>query len=114
LTLPLILLVCLLTCVGQICQKRAVQNWAGQTLNWTQKLRDPWLLSGLFALGTGLLLWLLVLRLAPLNRAYPMLSLNFVLVAIASTIWFGEHHRARDWWGVACVVLGVALIGARL
>ncbi|TAL03456.1 MAG: 4-amino-4-deoxy-L-arabinose-phospho-UDP flippase [Porticoccaceae bacterium] len=113
-TLLLIFLVCVLTCIGQLCQKRAVHNWAGLTLRWTRKLRDPWLLSGLLAMGAGLLLWLLVLRVVPLNRAYPMLSLNFVLVAVASRIWFGEPGRARDWWGIACIVLGVALIGARL
>lgn len=112
-TLLLILLVCVLTCSGQLCQKRAVHNWAGRTLSWSQKLRDPWLLSGLLAMGVGLLLWLLVLRRAPLSQAYPMLSLNFVLVAVASRVWFDEPSRGRDWWGIACIVLGVTLIGAR-
>ena len=112
-TIFLILAVCVLTCVGQLCQKRAVQNWSGKSLHWIQKLIDPWLLGGVFGLAAAFLLWLLVLRLMPLNRSYPMLSLNFVMVAIASTIWFGERSNARDWLGMACIVLGVALIGAK-
>lgn len=113
-TLVLILLVSALTCVGQLCQKRAAQNWSGRPLRWIQKLRDPWLLAGLLALGLALLLWLLVLRQVPLHSAYPMLGLNFVLVAIAARFWLGESSRPRDWLGIACIVLGVALLGARL
>ena len=113
-TLTLILLVSALTCAGQLCQKRAARNWSGRSLTWGRKLRDPWLLAGLSALGAALLLWLLVLRQVPLHRAYPMLGLNFVLVALASRFWLGEPSRPRDWWGIASIVLGVALLGARL
>ncbi len=110
----LIALVCLLTCCGQLCQKQAVQNWAGKTLSWKSKLFDPWLLVALAALGIGMLVWLVVLRLVPLNIAYPMLSLNFVLVTLASHFWFGEKTCRRHWWGIALIMLGVVLLGAHL
>ena len=110
----LILIVCLLTCCGQLCQKKAVQEWHGQILNWKQKLFNRWLLAALASLGIGMLVWLAVLRVVPLNIAYPMLSLNFVLVTLASHYWFGEHTNSRDWWGIALIMLGVVLLGAGL
>jgi undecaprenyl phosphate-alpha-L-ara4N flippase subunit ArnE len=110
----LILIVSLLTCSGQLCQKQAVENWRNTPRSWQQKLTDRWLIGGIVALGLGMLLWLRVLQLVPLNIAYPMLSLNFVLVTLASRLWFAERTGWRSWCGIACIMLGVALVGAHL
>lgn len=109
-----ILAVNLLTCLGQICQKQAVETWHGKQLGYLEKLCTPWLMLGLLAMGASMLLWLLVLRTLPLHIAYPMLSLNYVLVALASRWWFGEHISGRAWLGMMCIVGGVMLIGAHL
>lgn len=110
----LIILVCLLTCAGQLCQKQAVECWKTKPYRWQQKLFHPWLISGLFSMGVGMLLWLIVLKFVPLNRAYPMLSLNFVLVTLASHFWFKEASHWRHWFGIACIMAGVILVGAGL
>ena len=110
----LIVVVCLLTCVGQLCQKKAVQNWEGKTFGWKTKLCDRWLWTAVISLGLGMLVWLIVLRFVPLNIAYPMLSLNFVLVTIASRFWFGEQTSWRDWCGIAMIMLGVIILGMNL
>lgn len=108
----LILLVCLLTCIGQLCQKKAVQHWSEQHLSAMQKLMDPWLIAAIASLGLGMLVWLMVLPRVSLNIAYPMLSLNFVFVTLASRIWFHEETNARHWWGIAFIMMGVFLLGA--
>jgi hypothetical protein len=41
----LILAVCLLTCAGQLCQKKAVESWRGKNLSWNTKLFDVWFVS---------------------------------------------------------------------
>lgn len=110
----LILAVNLLTCLGQICQKQAVENWRGKDLPWHGKLCDKWLISGLLSMGIGMVIWLAVLRHVALGVAYPMLSLNYVLVALASRLWFREHISRRTWAGIVCIMLGVVLIGVRL
>jgi len=109
----LILVVNLLTCLGQICQKQAVESWRGQDLPWHAKLRNRWFIAGILSLGIGMLVWLAVLRRVPLGVAYPMLSLNYVLVALASRMWFREQISRRTWAGIACIMLGVVLIGVR-
>lgn len=103
--------VCLLTCLGQISQKLAVESWRGRELDWLTQLLSPWLLLAVACLGSGLLLWLLLLQRLDVGLAYPMLSLNFVLVTFAARALFHEHIDARHWCGVALIVAGVALLG---
>lgn len=43
--------------------------------------------------------------------AYPMLSLNFVLITLVARFVFHETIDRRHWVGVALVIGGVALLG---
>jgi undecaprenyl phosphate-alpha-L-ara4N flippase subunit ArnE len=110
-SLLLVLVACLLTCLGQIAQKYAVENWRGQASTWTEKLRSPWLWLALASLGSGLLVWLLVLQRLEVGIAYPMLSLNFVLVTLVARFVFHETIDRQHWLGVALVIGGVVLLG---
>lgn len=107
----LLLTACLLTCLGQVAQKFAVESWRGQHRTWVRKLRSPWLWLALTALGSGLLVWLLVLQRMEVGTAYPMLSLNFVLITLIARFAFHEPVDRRHWLGVAMVIAGVALLG---
>ncbi|WP_077048470.1 4-amino-4-deoxy-L-arabinose-phosphoundecaprenol flippase subunit ArnE [Pseudomonas sp. KK4] len=110
-SLVLLLAACLLTCLGQIAQKCAVESWRGAPTNLSDKLRSPWLWLALAALGLGLLVWLLVLQRLEVGIAYPMLSLNFVLITLVARFVFREPIDRRHWLGVALVIGGVALLG---
>jgi undecaprenyl phosphate-alpha-L-ara4N flippase subunit ArnE len=110
----LILVVCFLTCAGQLFQKKAVQNWEGKMLGWKTKLCDKWLWAAIISLGFGMLVWLIVLRFVPLNIAYPMLSVNFILVTLASQFWFGEQTGLQHWCGISFIMLGVIILGMNL
>ena len=113
-TLTLLLMACLLTCAGQVAQKYAVESWRGPESGIAQKLRSPWLWLALLCLGLGLLVWLLVLQRLEVGIAYPMLSLNFVLVTLVARFVFHEHIDARHWFGVALVIAGVVLLGRQV
>ncbi|MFZ6049780.1 4-amino-4-deoxy-L-arabinose-phosphoundecaprenol flippase subunit ArnE [Pseudomonas sp. CR3202] len=110
-TFLLLIGVCLLTCLGQVAQKLAVESWRGRELKLATKLFSPWLLLAIASLGGGLLLWLLVLQRLEVSLAYPMLSLNFVLVTLLAQYLFREEIGARHWFGIALIVGGVALLG---
>ncbi|MGE8150299.1 4-amino-4-deoxy-L-arabinose-phosphoundecaprenol flippase subunit ArnE [Pseudomonas vancouverensis] len=110
-SLLLLLVACLLTCMGQIAQKYAVESWRDQPSGWVDKLRSPWLWLALACLGMGLLVWLLVLQRLEVGVAYPMLSLNFVLITLVARFVFHETIDRRHWFGVALVIGGVALLG---
>jgi undecaprenyl phosphate-alpha-L-ara4N flippase subunit ArnE len=110
-SLILLLTACLLTCLGQVAQKYAVESWRGKDSGWGEKLRSPWLWLALFSLGFGLLVWLLVLQRLEVGVAYPMLSLNFVLITLVARFVFHETIDRRHWLGVAFVIGGVVLLG---
>lgn len=101
----LVLVVSVLTCAGQLCQKQAAQIGKG---NVGRVLR--WLALAVCLLGVAMLLWLRVLQQLPLSIAYPMLSLNFVLITLSARWIFKEQIDRRHWVGVGFIMLGIALM----
>lgn len=105
----LLLMVSLLTCIGQLCQKQAAQCWdQSQAERLTLTLR--WLAMAVVSLGLGMLLWLRLLQHLPLSVAYPMLSFNFVLVTLAAQLFYGEKATPRHWLGIAAIMFGILLM----
>jgi undecaprenyl phosphate-alpha-L-ara4N flippase subunit ArnE len=110
-SLLLVLGACLLTCLGQIAQKLAVEQWRGAFPGIGQALTNAWLWLAVLCLGLGLLVWLLVLQRLEVSVAYPMLSLNFVLITLAGRYLFKESVDTRHWLGIALILAGVVLLG---
>ncbi|MFJ3522000.1 4-amino-4-deoxy-L-arabinose-phosphoundecaprenol flippase subunit ArnE [Pseudomonas sp. NPDC090203] len=110
-TFALLLCACLLTCLGQIAQKLAVEQWQGQFPGIALMLRTHWLWLAIALLGAGMLLWLLVLQRLEVGIAYPMLALNFVLITLIGRYLFDEVVDRRHWMGVAMILAGVMLLG---
>ncbi|MDU8618620.1 4-amino-4-deoxy-L-arabinose-phosphoundecaprenol flippase subunit ArnE [Pseudomonas syringae] len=102
---------CLLTCLGQIAQKYAVQDWRGAFPGAFTALRSIWLSLAVACLGAGLLIWLLVLQRLDVGIAYPMLGLNFVLITLAGRYLFDEPVDAQHWLGIALILVGVFQLG---
>ncbi|AJC68297.1 4-amino-4-deoxy-L-arabinose-phosphoundecaprenol flippase subunit ArnE [Dickeya zeae] len=105
----LILLVSLLTCAGQLSQKQAASWQSGGRSRRAHILL--WMGVSLLLLGLAMLLWLAVLQRVAVSVAYPMLSLNFILVALAARWLWREAISLRQWAGVALIVIGVILMG---
>ncbi|NDL63695.1 4-amino-4-deoxy-L-arabinose-phosphoundecaprenol flippase subunit ArnE [Acerihabitans arboris] len=107
----LILVVSVLTCAGQLCQKLAALRWRQFQARQNRRATTlGWLLAALILLALALALWLNVLQRLPLSLAYPVLSVNFVLVTLAAYGIFHEPITPRHWWGVASIMLGILLM----
>ncbi|MDR2709749.1 MAG: 4-amino-4-deoxy-L-arabinose-phospho-UDP flippase [Burkholderiales bacterium] len=67
---------------------------------------------GIVFYALSLLCWLKVLHALPLSRAYPLLSLSYVLVGIATAVLpcFAEPITLLKIAGIASVLIGVWLI----
>ena len=73
------------------------------------------LLNGYFITAAALYLllsvmWVWILQLAPISRAYPFVAINFALVAIMGVVFFSERLAPLNWAGVALIFLGVVLV----
>lgn len=60
--------------------------------------------------GAATLLWIQLLRHAPLNQLYPFMALSFVLVPIASAWLFHEPVSVAYVIGTALIVAGVSVV----
>jgi len=107
-----LLLASLLTSAGQLCQKQAATVW-GRLARQPERagVTVRWVLAAVFLLCLGMVAWLTVLRVLPVSQAYPMLSLNFVFVALAARFFFAEKATLRHWCGIAVIISGVILLG---
>lgn len=70
-------------------------------------LKNPYLLTGLFFYGLSFLLWLMVLSKMKLSIVYPITSINFVLVILASYFLFGERLSGMQYISILIIILGV-------
>lgn len=104
-SLLLVLLTSLLTCAGQLCQKQAARQRKRASL-------IGWLTASLVFLGCGMLVWLVVLQRLPVSLAYPMMSINFILVALAARFIWREPMTNIQWLGTLLIMVGVAVIGS--
>ncbi|MBA1231086.1 EamA family transporter [Pseudomonas viridiflava] len=107
----LLLAACLLTCLGQIAQKFAVEEWRGHFPGLRVAARSAWLWLAVSCLGLGLLVWLMVLQRLEVGVAYPMLGLNFVLITLTGRYLFNEPVDRRHWLGIILILAGVILLG---
>jgi len=46
----------------------------------------------------------------PVSVAYPMLSLGYVINAVAAHYLFGESVSVMRWFGIGFIILGVWLV----
>lgn len=72
---------------------------------------QPYFLGGVAIYIASLLVWILGLSRVPVSIAYPMLSLGYVVNAIAAHYLFGESVTLARWLGIGFIVLGVWLVG---
>lgn len=113
--IPLWVIVLLLVSIGcssaaQIFQKLAAHDLATHSGSPLQLLLKRNILLSVFFLGTGLLLWLVVLGRLELSIAYPMLSLGYVVVMLAARWFFHETIPPRRWLGTALIMAGISLL----
>ncbi|MFO1412590.1 MAG: SMR family transporter [Burkholderiales bacterium] len=58
----------------------------------------------------SLVVWIMGLSRVPVSVAYPMLSLGYVINAVAAHYLFGEAVSVTRWLGIGFIVLGVWLV----
>jgi multidrug transporter EmrE-like cation transporter len=71
---------------------------------------NPFIIGGVYCYVLSLAIWLMVLSRAQVSYAYPMLSLGYVVTAIAAYYFFGEDLSLSRIVGIVFVILGVLLI----
>jgi len=71
---------------------------------------EPHFVTGVFCYLASLVVWLMALSRVEVSIAYPMLSIGYVVNAIAAWYLFGEAVGPMRLAGIGIIVLGVFLV----
>lgn len=96
--------------VGQIAFKfgaMELEKNPGVTL--LDKLKWP-ITLGLFLYGVSTVLWILALRKVDLSYAYPMVSLGYAFVFVASYFFFHEPISWLRLGGLILILAGIVMV----
>jgi multidrug transporter EmrE-like cation transporter len=65
---------------------------------------------GIACYGISVFVWILGLSRVPVSIAYPLLSVGYVVNAVAAYYLFGEAVTTTRWLGIGFIVVGVTLV----
>lgn len=103
-----------LIATAQLLLKRGVTNFSFSSSDiagvFTSLVSNPFVILGLVSLFFGTIIWLSVLSKAELSYAYPILSLGYIFVALASMFFLNEHLSLVRWLGISTICFGVFLM----
>jgi len=113
--IPLIILAVMLGATGQIVMKKGMQIYGEVSAGsvWGQLipiLKTPQVLAGFICYAVSSVLWIAVVSNFDLSLAYPMVSLAYVVVFVASWLFLGEQISTLRIAGLLIIVAGVVVI----
>jgi undecaprenyl phosphate-alpha-L-ara4N flippase subunit ArnE len=100
----------------EICFKLAANKSEQSARSGSYLLRlfgAPLVWLGFACWGTELVSWIMVLAHVPLSIAFPLMSLCYCGMIIASKYILKEDVDRKKWIGIGLITMGVALIGTQ-
>jgi multidrug transporter EmrE-like cation transporter len=115
--LPLIMIGVLLNAAAQIVLKQGMRNIGIFAFSLKNIIPigikvglNPFILLGIGFYGISVIVWLMVLSRVDVSYAYPMLSVGYIVAALAGKLFFGEPVDLLRWAGIITICIGVVLI----
>ncbi len=85
----------------------SADNWLTQ---FGRMALEPHIGGGLACYVVSVVVWIMGLSRVPVSIAYPMLSLGYIVNAVAAHYLFGESVTLSRWLGIGFIVAGVWLV----
>jgi len=71
---------------------------------------EPHILGGLACYAVSVVVWVAALSRVPVSIAYPMLSIGYIVNAVAAWYLFGEALSAMKLAGIGVIIVGVYMV----
>lgn len=71
---------------------------------------SPHIIAGVGCYVVSLVVWIMALSRVPVSVAYPMLSVGYIVNAVAAWMLFGESLTAQKLVGIGFIMVGVWLV----
>jgi len=115
--LPLILGGVLLNALAQLFLKQGMRNIRPFSFVLKNLLSvglevalNFYILLGMVCYAFSIIVWLMVLSRVDVSYAYPLLSIGYIITALAGQFFLGESLGLERWIGIFVICLGVYLI----
>jgi len=114
--LALVLSGVLLNAIAQLLLKAGAGSLAnlelraGNALAIASRLLNPPIIAGLGCYALSVVVWILALARVEVSVAYPMLSIGYVVNAVAAWWLFGENLSGARIAGIGIILVGVWLV----
>lgn len=116
-SLPLIFTGVFLNAIAQLALKQGMRQIGHfeftPAVLWDMSWRigtNPYVIFGLACYVVSVVVWLLALSRVDVGFAYPMLSIGYIITAIAAYYAFGEALTPVRVGGIAVIMVGVYMI----
>lgn len=76
-------------------------------------LFSPVIFIGLMLFGSSFVLWLKVLTQNDLSNVYPLVSINYIVIALLSWLILNETFTAPKLAGIGIIIIGVVVMNWR-
>jgi len=113
----LILLGVMLNASAQLLLKAGADKLGHFAFSWGslfpigwEVARNAYILIGLFCYVISVAVWIMVLSRVDVTIAYPMVSLGYIVTAIAAYYWLGESLPPLRLIGIFVILLGVYMV----
>jgi multidrug transporter EmrE-like cation transporter len=113
----MILLGVLLNAAAQLCLKEGMRRIGHFDFVWTNLLPiglqvagNIFVLAGLFLYVVSVVVWLLVLSRVEVGFAYPLLSVGYIVNAVAGYYLFQESLSVPRVTGILIIIVGVYFV----
>lgn len=98
---------------GQLTLKLALArmpefSWTARF--WGDLLTNWWFLVCGILFGGASVLWMYILRHFPLNMAYPMASMSYVIALVFAIVFLHETVAWNRWLGVGLIMVGCIFV----
>ncbi len=115
--LPIILLGVLLNATAQLCLKEGMRRighfefvWANIVPIGLQVAVNIFIIAGLLLYVVSVIVWLLVLSRVDVSFAYPLLSVGYIVNAVAGYYLFQENLSVTRVSGILIIIVGVYFV----
>ena len=71
---------------------------------------EPHILGGLLCYAVSVVVWIMALSRVEVSIAYPMLSIGYVVNAVAAWYLFGEAVTGTRLLGIVFIIIGVVIV----
>ena len=78
-------------------------------IGW-QLATQPFIVAGVGCYVISLVVWVMGLSRVPVSIAYPMLSIGYIVSALAAWYLFGESLTAQKMFGIGFIIICVYLV----